>query len=59
MVVCHLDRDDIEYPLQLVHDNPDYFLDELAKWQTLDICVKLPRFRFFATVRGLGIFGGA
>jgi len=28
--VRHLDRDDIEYLLQLVRDNPDYFLDELA-----------------------------
>ncbi|KAG2074849.1 hypothetical protein BDR04DRAFT_1092433 [Suillus decipiens] len=28
--VRHLDREDIDYLLQLVHDNPDYFLDELV-----------------------------
>ncbi|KAG2340485.1 hypothetical protein BDR05DRAFT_889790, partial [Suillus weaverae] len=28
--VCHLDHEDIDYLLQLVHDNPDYFLDELV-----------------------------
>jgi transposase len=26
----HLDREDVEYLLQLVRDNPDYFLDELV-----------------------------
>ncbi|KAG2064812.1 hypothetical protein BDR04DRAFT_1234870 [Suillus decipiens] len=28
--VRHLDREDIDYLLQLVRDNPDYFLDELV-----------------------------
>ena len=28
--VRHLDCEDVEYLLQLVHDNPDYFLDEFA-----------------------------
>ncbi|KAG2076546.1 hypothetical protein BDR04DRAFT_1204573 [Suillus decipiens] len=28
--VRHLDREDIDYLLQLVHDNPDYLLDELV-----------------------------
>ncbi|KAG1876245.1 hypothetical protein F4604DRAFT_1530447, partial [Suillus subluteus] len=28
--VRRLEREDIEYLLELVHDNPDYFLDELV-----------------------------
>ncbi|KAG2369023.1 hypothetical protein BDR07DRAFT_1348485 [Suillus spraguei] len=27
---CHLDREDIDYLLQLLRDNPNYFLDELV-----------------------------
>ncbi|KIK98280.1 hypothetical protein PAXRUDRAFT_31282 [Paxillus rubicundulus Ve08.2h10] len=29
--ICHLVNEDIDCLVQLIHDNPDYFLDEIVK----------------------------
>ena len=34
--MCRLEHEDIEYLLELVHDNPDYFLDELVSLARTD-----------------------